>query len=152
LRTERIGGAGQDAGQDARHAGGPAGSTLWLIARDAAAGRSEPPREPLLVDEGGGRGGEALAVFGHEEEAEMYLGLWAPGDDGWRAREIGAGELASLLRGPSWPGARRVALDPLPGALSGAAGFDLLLLAGMDRDRFAQRLARDARDARRRRG
>jgi hypothetical protein len=147
LRTERIGGAGQDA----RHAGGPAGSTLWLIARDAAAGRSEPPREPLLVDGGGGRGGDALAVFGHEEEAEMYLGLWAPGDDGWRAREIGAGELASLLRGPSWPGARRVALDPLPGALSGAAVFDLLL-AGMDRDRFAQRLARDARDARRRRG
>ena len=147
MRTERTGGAGQDA----RHAGGPAGSTLWLIARDAAAGRSGPPREPLLVD-GGGRGGEALAVFGHEEEAEMYLGLWAPGDDGWRAREIGAGELASLLRGPSWPGARRVALDPLPGALSGAAGFDLLLLAGMDRDRFAQRLARDARDARRRRG
>ena len=144
MRTERTEGAGQDAG----HAGGPAGSTLWLIARDAAAGRSEPPREPLLVDDGGGgRGGEALAVFGHEEEAEMYLGLWAPGD-GWRAREIGAGELASALRGPSWPGARRVALDPLPGALAGAAGFNLLLV-GMDRDRFAQRLARDAR---RRRG
>jgi hypothetical protein len=102
------------------------------------------------VDDGGGRGGEALAVFGHEQEAEMYLGLWAPGD-GWRAREVGAGELASLLRGPSWPGARRVALDPLPGALAGAlagaAGFDLLLLAGMDRDRFAQRLARDAGEA-----
>ena len=148
MRTELTEGAGQDAG----HAGGPAGSTLWLIARDAAAGRSGPPREPLLVDEcGGGRGGEALAVFGHEEEAEMYLGLWAPGDDGWRAREIGAGELASLLRGPSWPGARRVALDPLPGALAGAAGFNLLL-AGMDRVRFAQRLARDARDAGRRRG
>ena len=146
MRTERTEGAGQDA----RHAGGLAGSTLWLIARDAAAGRSEPPREPLLVDDGGGRGGEALAVFGHEEEAEMYLGLWAPGD-GWRAREIGAGELASALRGPSWPGARRVALDPLPGALAGAAGFNLLL-AGMDRVRFAQRLARDARDARRRRG
>jgi hypothetical protein len=142
LRTERIEGAGQDA----RRAGGLAGSTLWLIARDAG-GRSEPPRDPLLVD-GGGRGGEALAVFGHEEEAEMYLGLWAPGD-GWRAREIGAGELASVLRGPSWPGARRVALDPLPGALAGAlagaAGFNLLV--GMDRDRFAQRLARDARPA-----
>ena len=142
MRTERIGGAGQDA----RHAGGPAGSTLWLIARDAAAGRSEPPREPLLVDDGGGgRGEEALAVFGHEEEAEMYLGLWAPGD-GWRAREIGAGELASLLRGPSWPGARGVALDPLPGALAGAAAFDPLLV-GMDRDRFAQRLERVAGEA-----
>ena len=136
MRTERIEGAGQDT----RHAGGPAGSTLWLIARDAAAGRSEPPREPLLVDDGGGRGGEALAVFGHEEEAEMYLGLWAPGD-GWRAREVGAGELASLLRGPSWPGARRVALDPLPGTLAGAAAFNLLPV-GMDRDRFAERLAR----------
>ena len=95
--------------------------------------------------DGGGRGGEALAVFGHEEEAEMYLGLWAPGD-GWRAREIGAGELASVLRGPSWPAARRVALDPLPGALAGATAFNLLV--GMDRDRFAQRLARNARDAR----
>ena len=103
MRTERTEGAGQDA----RHAGALAGSsTLWLIARDVG-GRSGPPREPLLVD-GGSRGGEALAVFGHEEEAEMYLGLWAPGD-GWRAREIGAGELASVLRGPSWPGARRAA-------------------------------------------
>ena len=140
MRTERTEGAGQDAGR----AGGLAGSsTLWLIARDAG-GRSEPPREPLLVDDegGGGRGGEALAVFGHEEEAEMYLGLWAPGD-GWRAREIGTGELASVLRGPSWPGARRVALDPLPGALAGATGFNLLV--GMDRDRFAQRFARVAR-------
>ncbi len=136
MRTERTEGAGQDA----RHAGGLAGSALWLIARDAG-GRSDPPREPLLVDDGG-RGGEALAVFGHEEEAEMYLGLWAPGD-GWRAREVGAGELASLLRGPSWPGARRVALDPLPGALAGATGFNLQV--GMDRDRFAERLARVAR-------
>jgi len=100
------------------------------------------------VDGGGGRGGEALAVFGHEQEAEMYLGLWAPGG-GWRAREIGAGELASLLRGPSWPGARGVALDPLPGTLAGAAAFDLPLV-GMDRDRFAQRLERVAREARRR--
>ncbi len=136
MRTERTEGAGQDA----RHAGGLAGSALWLIARDAG-GRSEPPREPLIVDDGG-RGGEALAVFGHEEEAEMYLGFWTPGD-GWRAREVGAGELASVLRGPSWPGARRVALDPLPGALAGAAAFNLLV--GMDRDRFAERLSRVAR-------
>ena len=135
MRTERIEGAGQDA----RHAGGLAGSAVWLIARDAG-GRSEPPGEPLLVDDGG-RGGEALAVFGHEEEAEMYLGLWAPGD-GWRARQVGAGELASVLRGPSWPGARRVALDPLPEALAGATAFNLQV--GMDRDRFAERLARNA--------
>ena len=139
MRTELTEGAGQDAG----HAGGPAGSTLWLIARDEG-GRWEP----LLVDDGGGRGGKALAVFGHEQEAEMYLGFWAPGD-GWRAREVGAGELASLLRGPSWPGARRVALDPLPGALAGAlagaAGFNLLV--GMDRVRFAQRLVRVAGEA-----
>ena len=133
MSTERTEGAGQDA----RHAGGLAGSTLCLIARDAG-GRSEP----LRVD--GVHGGEALAVFGHEEEAEMYLEFWAPGD-GWRAREIGAGELASVLRGPYWPGARRVALDPLPGALAGATAFNLLV--GMDRDRFAQRLACDARVA-----
>ena len=87
----------------------------------------------------GGRSGEALAVLGHEEEAEMFFGFWAPGDR-WRVREVGAGALASSLRGSSWPGVRRVALDPLPGDVAGAT---VNLLAGMDRDRFAKRLARD---------
>ncbi|QIN77450.1 hypothetical protein GBA65_01825 [Rubrobacter marinus] len=120
MLTERIEGAGRIAGLP-----------LWLISRETGGRRGLPP-EPLLVD-----GGEALAVFGHEEEAEMFLGFWAP-RDGWRAREVGAEALASLLRGPSWPGVRRVALDPLPGGLGGAA---LDPLVGMDRDRFAERLA-----------
>ena len=86
----------------------------------------------------GGQSGEALAVFGHEAEAEMFPGFRAAGD-GWRTREVGAWDLASFLRGPSWPGVRSEALDPLPGNLAGAA-FDLP--ARMDRDRFAGLLAR----------
>ena len=133
LQTERIEGAGQDAGR----AAGLAGSSLWLISRDKG-GSPNPPLEPLLVDDD--RSGGTLAVFGHEEEAEMFLWFGALGG-GWRVREAGARELASFLCGPSWPGVRRVALDPLPGNLAGAA-FDLPV--GIDRDRFAQRLARVA--------
>ena len=133
MRTERI---NEGARQDARRAGRLAGSPLWLITKDASG-----PSNPLLVD--GDRSGEALAVFGHEQEAEMFLGLWALGD-GWGVRGVGAREFASSLRGPSWPGVRRVALDPFPGDLAGAA-FNLL--AGMDRDRFAERLDRDVRAA-----
>ena len=114
--------------------------TLSLIARDMG-GRSDRLRDPLLVDDG--RGARALAIFGHEEEAEMFLGIWVPGD-GWEAREVGAGELASLVRRPFWPGVRCVALDPLLGALAEAARFDLPV--HLDRDRFAERLARYARD------
>lgn len=132
MLNERVEGAGRQDGRAGRLAGSP----LWLISRAAGGGS-----EPLLVD--GSRGGKALAVFCHEEEAEMFLGFWAPGD-GWRAGEVGADELASFLRGPSWPGVRRVALDPLPGNLAGSA-FDLSV--GMDRERFAERLARVARDA-----
>ena len=95
MDTGRVEGTGE---RDAERAGRLAGSPLWLISRDAG-GRSNPMPEPLLVD--GGRGGEALAVFGHEEEAEMFLGFWAPGD-GWGVRGVGARDLASSLRGPSW--------------------------------------------------
>ena len=67
---------------------------------------------PLLV--GGGRGEWALAVFGHEEEAEMFLGFWATGD-GWRSSEVGAFDFTSALRGPSWPGVNVVASTRGPG-------------------------------------
>ena len=122
-QTERIEGAGRLAG-----------SPLWLISRGTGGG-SDPLLAPLLVD--GGRSGEVLAVFGHEEEAGMFLWLRAP-EGRWRIREVGAWELASSLRGPSWPGVRCVSLDPLPGHLAGAASD---LPASMDRDRFAERLA-----------
>jgi hypothetical protein len=58
-------------------------------------------------------GGEALAPFGHEEEAELFLwSLTFEGlENGWHARESRRGEIASVLYGAN---ARRVALDPLP--------------------------------------
>ena len=56
---------------------------------------------------------EALPVFSHEEEAQMFLGLWEEGCDGWRARQSTAGELISVLYGPC-ARVKRVALDPLP--------------------------------------
>ena len=57
-------------------------------------------------------GGEALPVFSHEEEAEMFvrLGSWGAG---WRAREASARELVSVLLGPC-AGLGLVALDPWP--------------------------------------
>jgi hypothetical protein len=57
-------------------------------------------------------GGEALPVFSHEEEAEMFvrLGSWGAG---WRAKEASARELVSVLLGPC-AGLGLVALDPWP--------------------------------------
>lgn len=55
---------------------------------------------------------ETLPIFSHEEEAEIFLWLGAPGA-GWRARETTAGELVSLLYGPC-ADVGKVALDPLP--------------------------------------
>ena len=119
---------------------GRKGSTLWLISRGSSVCTNHL-LGALLVD--GGRNGEALAVFGHEEEAEMFLRFWAS-RDGWRVQRGEERELAPSLRGPSWAGVRSVALDLIPGNLAGEA-FDLL--ACMDRDRFAERLARDTRVA-----
>src|SRR5215217_6486441 len=67
--------------------------------------------EVLASGEAGGE--EALAVFSHEEEAEMFLRLGQAGFDGWQARESTAGELISVLYGLC-AGVERVALDPLP--------------------------------------
>jgi len=83
-------------------------------------------------------GDEALPVFSHEEEAEMFLGLGGAGD-GWRVRESSAGEIVSLLFGPC-RGVRGVALDPTPVMTSemiefvrvGRARFvDLIAASGM---------------------
>jgi hypothetical protein len=53
--------------------------------------------------------GGALAVFGFEEEAEMFS-LWASGGE-WRLEKTTAEELAGMLSGPirprgSWPSTR----------------------------------------------
>jgi hypothetical protein len=76
------------------------------------------PTQPLTVSLG--RGKEALALFSHEEEAQMFL--CSLGSDG---------EAVSLLYGPCC-GAKSVVLDPLPQMLDDG----LLGLVALDRRRF----------------
>ena len=63
---------------------------------------------------------EALAVFSHPEEAEMFVRMVGADAESWRVRETSAGEVVSLLYGPC-RGAKTVALDPLPEALAAAS-------------------------------
>ena len=86
--------------------GGRRHKRWWLIAKNANS------RVEFLTTESDADGGETLVVFGHEEEAEMFLYLGGYGDDGWRARESSSGEIVSVLYGPC-SGAEGVALDPL---------------------------------------
>ena len=81
----------------------------WTIVEE---GPSRP--EVFTVDSDGY--GEALVVFGFEEEAEMFLALEEMGA-GWRIHETTAGELVSLLHGPC-AGVDRVEIDPLPRRIS----------------------------------
>jgi len=80
------------------------GTAYWLITKN------ESRRiEVLTID---GKDEEALPVFSHPDEAEMFL--WLGGlDNGWHARESAAGELTSILYGLC-AGVKKVALDPLP--------------------------------------
>jgi hypothetical protein len=103
----------------------------WLIVKDRTSGM-----DVLTLDLGSGQ--EALAVFGFEEEARMFLELRptaAPGE-GWRVRRTSAGELVSVLYGPC-SGARRVVLDPLPGVLDRGKSIGLLAI---DRNGFLRML------------
>jgi hypothetical protein len=85
----------------------------------------------------GGVEGELLAVFGHEEEARLFLWSLGPGKaaDGWRVAETRCGELASVLCGPC-SRANGVALDPLPEMLEDGTAP----LVGVGRERFLARL------------
>jgi hypothetical protein len=83
----------------------------WLIAK------TENGRVEFLTTCRDEDGGETLPVFGHEEEAEMFVYLGGYGDDGWRARESSSGEIVSVLYGPC-SGAEGVALDPLAGMVA----------------------------------
>jgi len=83
-------------------------------------------------------GDEALPIFSHEEEAEMYLGLGGAGD-GWRVRESSAGEIVSLLFGPC-RGVGGVALDPTPVMAS-----EMIDLVKVSRDRFVDLVAPSGR-------
>jgi hypothetical protein len=84
---------------------------LWLITK-----YDHSKMNALTIWLGGN--GEALAVFGFEEEAEMFLHLRrAALGEGWRVRQTSVGELVSVLYGPCLD-ARKVVLDPLPGVVS----------------------------------
>ncbi len=108
------------------------GSTFWLIFEE-----ERRLTRPLTVVLPGG--GEALAVFSSEGEAEMFRWLGMAGD-GWRTRETSSGEVISLLYGPCSE-ARSVALDPFPEMLAdGLAG-----LVALDRVRFLERVGNGAR-------
>ena len=84
-------------------------------------------------------GGKALALFGHEEEAQIFL--WSLGSErshgGWRIRESRSGEVASVLCGPCM-NVERVTLDPPP---TMGAGWTVML-ASVDRDEFLVHLSK----------
>lgn len=66
--------------------------------------------------------GEALPVFGFEEEAEMFVTLSSL-ETRWKARETSTGELLSILYGLC-RSVDRVVLDPLPrGVARNVPGF-----------------------------
>ena len=105
-------------------------SRFWLVAKDGAC-----PMEILTVDYGDD---EALPVFSHEEEAELFLCLGEIGD-GWRVRESSAGEIVSLLFGPC-AGVGSVTLDPSPLMVS-----EMMALVRVGRDRFLDLITAPAR-------
>ena len=104
--------------------------TAWWIVSRVAGGRTEA----MTIPRGGGEA--LLAVFGHEEEAGMFLWSLGPGaaGDGWRVAETRCGELASVLWGFRCIGG--VALDPLPGMLEDGTAP----LVGVGRERFLAHL------------
>jgi hypothetical protein len=122
-------------------------STKVGLARAATEGTRRRPRWWLIAKTENGRvefltttardedGGETLPVFGHEEEAEMFLHLGGYGEDGWRARESSSGEIVSVLCGPC-SGVEGVALDPLPGMVADGT----LGLVRLRRESFLGRL------------
>ena len=107
----------------------PPGCVFWVV----FAGEHEQTR-PLTVFSRGGV--EALAVFSHKEEAEVFLWLSGAVADVWRPRSASGGEVASLLYGPSC-GTQVVALDPLPGMLD----HDLSGVVTLGWASFTERLA-----------
>lgn len=99
-------------------------TSYWLIAK-----RGVVWTEVLTMRVGGEK---ALAVFGFEEEAGLFL-LFEDAGPGWRVRKTAAEEVVHVLFGPR-AGARRVVLDPLPAAL----GDEANLLASLGREEFAR--------------
>jgi hypothetical protein len=101
----------------------------WLIEKI-----EDGPPEVLTVDLRGGR--QALSIFSHREEAEMFLWLGRL-TDGWRARKSEGGEIARALSAPRG-GIGFVVLDPLPQMLA----EHTVELVSLTRERFTFRLMR----------
>ena len=87
--------------------------TLWVLARDGG-------DDMMTLCDGSG---EALPVFGFEDEARMYLRLLG-GEGEWGTRETSVEELAPLLRGP-YEGVGKVALDPVPAGVNSSGPLDV---------------------------
>ena len=84
-------------------------------------------------------GAKVLPVFGHAEEAEMFLR--ALGGNGWQIRETGAGELVSVLF-DRYANIRKISLDPL----APVAGAEVLVnLVSLSREDFMELLASGAK-------
>jgi hypothetical protein len=84
-----------------------AGRPHWLIAK-----YDHSKMNALTIRLSGDR--EALAIFGFEEEAEMFLHFrGAALEDGWSVRQTSVGELVSVLYGPC-ANAKKVVVDPVP--------------------------------------
>ncbi|WP_152670727.1 hypothetical protein [Rubrobacter aplysinae] len=125
--------------------------TFWLIVRPRVSVTdgievTEAWRSTLAA------GKKALVVFSLESEAGTFLGeaLRGNADDtddaeevesGWALREVGAGELVSLLH-CLYAGTERVVLDPSPPELAELA--ELAELYGLDGWSEAQSLDREA--------
>ena len=112
----------------------PPGAAYWLITKTAN-GRVE------VMTLGRGTW-ETLPIFGHAEEAEMFLRLGQAGDE-WRVTESRAGGLISVLYGPC-ARVKEVALDPLPEMVARR----IVGLVTISRDRFVDHLANARRRSR----
>lgn len=119
----------RSAEQTPRKSSGP---SYWLIAKTEN-GRIEVCTFTLPDGE------EAVAVFGHEEEAEMFLRFEVAGR-GWRIRESSAGELVSVLYGPCKE-VEQVVLDPLPRMLAER----MVGLVSIRRERFLESITTGGR-------
>ena len=101
------------------------GTSYWLISKN-----ENGQLEILATDLAGGE--EAMPVFSHEQEAEMFLGLWEVGFYGWQAWESTVGEILSVLCAPC-ASVERVAVDPLP-----EMGLERIVgLVSLSRERFS---------------
>jgi hypothetical protein len=116
----RVKGEQRSADQTSRKS---SGASYWLIAKNEN-GRIEVSTVRLPGGE------EALAVFGHEEEAELFLWLEISSHS-WRIRESSARELISVLYGLCKV-VEKVVLDPLPRMLAEKT----VGLVSMERERF----------------